>query len=137
MRTFTFWLKDNEMAYRCLCQETKLAACKVIPYCNDPALAINIFHTYNIQEEPHLIKSVVDEELQNKRYKEACQLASLGQIHVHYTIEQLVVPLILQDKTNVAENFLDGSLEHQKQLVVLLDNILGLNDVSQLFQLGV
>lgn len=136
MMTFKYWLKDNEKAYQCLCGDTKLAACKVIPYCNDSNLSVTIFHTYELSKDPVVIKSVVDEELHKKKYKEACQLASLGQIHSFYSNEQLVVPLILQDKINVAETFLDGSTKHQRELVVLLDNILGLNDISQLHQLG-
>jgi hypothetical protein len=136
MMTFKYWLMENEKAYQCLCGEAKLAACKAIPYCNDSNLTLTIFHTYELSKDPNVIKIVVDEELHKKKYKEACQLASLGKIHSFYSIEQLVVPLILQDKINVAETFLDGSTKHQKELVVLLDNILGLNDISQLHQLG-
>ncbi|XP_059470250.1 exonuclease mut-7 homolog [Neocloeon triangulifer] len=136
MMTFRYWLADNQQAYQCLDQDVKLSACKVIPYCNDTNLSQTIYAVFNIAQDPQLVKKVVDDELARRKYKEACHLASMGQIYSQYSVEQIVVPLILQDKVNVAEVFLDGSPEHQKELIVLLDNILGMNDISQLHQLG-
>ncbi|CAB3365110.1 Hypothetical predicted protein [Cloeon dipterum] len=133
---FKFWLADNDAACQCLNHEAKLIACKLIPQCNDGILAANIFNLYCLQSEPYMLKSVVDEELVGKKYKEACYLATLGRLHAHYSVEQIALPLLLQDKVIIAEHFLDGSPDHQKALVMLLDNILGMNDISQLHQLG-
>jgi hypothetical protein len=60
---------------------------------------------------------------------QACQSATLLELHQHFTVEDLMIPLVFQDKLSVAEEFLLGSPEHQRLLVTFLDGLLGKRNI--------
>jgi hypothetical protein len=44
-------------------------------------------------------------------------------------VEDFIIPLVFQDKLSVAEEFLIGSPEHQRLLVLFLDDLLGRRNI--------
>ncbi|PSN54236.1 Exonuclease mut-7 [Blattella germanica] len=65
----------------------------------------------------------------NKLVFNACQCATLLLLHDYFRCEHFVIPLVFQDKLSVAEEFLAGSVSHQKQLVSFLDSLLGKRNI--------
>lgn len=56
---------------------------------------------------------------------QACQSVALLGLHNKFNIDDFLVPLILQDKLSCAEGFLMDSPNHQTELVIFLDSMLG------------
>lgn len=56
---------------------------------------------------------------------QACQSAALLGLHDKFTIEDFLLPLILQDKLTCVDEFLEDSPQHQVDLVSYLDSLLG------------
>ncbi|XP_041370176.1 exonuclease mut-7 homolog isoform X2 [Gigantopelta aegis] len=80
--------------------------------------AFNLNHSGNEYCVP-----VVKELLANKKYNQAAQCISKLQLQSEFTMEEIVLPLILQDKVNVVEDYLAGNAEQQKLAVKLLDHM--------------
>ena len=55
---------------------------------------------------------------------QACQLATRLRLHDQFGVEEFVTPLVLMDRSNVAELFLADSDSHQTQAVAALDDLL-------------
>ena len=63
--------------------------------------------------------------LQDKKYKEAAQYAEILNLQPFFADpETLLLPLILQNKVTVVEDFLANQPDIQKSLVQYLDNLL-------------
>ncbi|XP_063920032.1 exonuclease mut-7 homolog isoform X2 [Zophobas morio] len=123
-----------------------------------PKLKIDVFKVISMQNSLNLIKLVVDGYemaesgdifldvikcmIERKKYKEACQSAVLFKLQDKFTLEDFVLPLILQDKMYGIDDFLTASPRHQVELVTLLDSTLGKPSVrdalaSYVFKLNV
>jgi hypothetical protein len=57
-------------------------------------------------------------------------LAKLLNLHEHFSVEKFVVPLILQDRMSIAEEYLEWSVEQQKETVKIFDDLLGQYNVN-------
>lgn len=63
--------------------------------------------------------------IQEKEYKEAAQYAAMLQLQSHFmNPEILLLPLILQNKLQVVDEFLVDCPEVQKALTTYLDNLI-------------
>ncbi|KAG8227414.1 hypothetical protein J437_LFUL000423 [Ladona fulva] len=58
------------------------------------------------------------------RKMKACQAATVLELHESFLIKDFVVPLLLQDKLSVVEDFLEDSSFHQNSIVMFLDDLL-------------
>lgn len=45
-------------------------------------------------------------------------------LHDKFCIEEFLVPLVVQDKLHIVDDFLHGSSRHQTELVEFLDSVL-------------
>lgn len=60
----------------------------------------------------------------NLNFSKACQWARELQLYNEFTIFDFVFPLILQDKSNFAEEYLNKAKHLQRPLIELLDSLL-------------
>lgn len=63
--------------------------------------------------------------IQEKEYKDAAQYAAMLQLQSHFIDPKiLLLPLILQNKLQIVDEFLMGCPEVQKALTTYLDNLI-------------
>jgi len=63
--------------------------------------------------------------IQEKEYKEAAQYAAILQLQSHFIDPKiLLLPLILQNKLQIVDEFLTDCPEVQKALTTFLDNLI-------------
>ncbi|KAK7874023.1 hypothetical protein R5R35_013427 [Gryllus longicercus] len=131
MEEFTKWVRDKEDSFaHLLVSDVKLQAFYVITRQHNMSLVKMVCSVYKMLEENYIFIAPINQFLRNKQYKEACQVAAFLKLHDHFSIEDFLIPLVIQDKMNVAEEFLHGSFVHQKQLVLFLDNLLAQRNIG-------
>nr|XP_045592821.1 exonuclease mut-7 homolog [Procambarus clarkii] len=85
-------------------------------------LLVKVYQMINIKD--YLLPFV--KELQTKDHlKEVCTLATLLSLQSQFTTQELIMPLFLQDRLSVADEFLDSSPSHQKEILVFIDKLIG------------
>lgn len=73
--------------------------------------------------------------LRNKNYKEAAQYAAMLQLQEHFSDPKiLLLPLILQNKQQVVDEFLVDCPDIQNNLITYLDSLIGRNIENTLEQ---
>lgn len=71
--------------------------------------------------------------LREKKYKEAAQYAAMLQLQTYFPdVESLLLPLILQNKLTIVDEFLDNCPEMQEALVKYLDNLIAPDNNMQM-----
>ncbi|XP_076036984.1 exonuclease mut-7 homolog isoform X2 [Oratosquilla oratoria] len=83
---------------------------------------INVFNLIDIKQS---FLPLLQDMLKQHRFKDVCPLATFLNLQSHFTMDELLCPLLLEDKISVIEDFLAGSPRHQKEFLTLLDNIVG------------
>ncbi|XP_071524291.1 exonuclease mut-7 homolog [Panulirus ornatus] len=63
--------------------------------------------------------------LNDGHFKEVCVLATLLTLQSQFSTAELIVPLFLQDRLCLADEFLDSSPTHQKEILLFIDDIIG------------
>nr|XP_018912099.1 PREDICTED: exonuclease mut-7 homolog [Bemisia tabaci] len=63
--------------------------------------------------------------LKKKDYKEACLCATFLGLNSRFSVEDFLIPLLFQDKINIAETFLKDDPVHQKEVIAYLDRVIG------------
>ncbi|XP_021375991.1 exonuclease mut-7 homolog isoform X2 [Mizuhopecten yessoensis] len=61
--------------------------------------------------------------LEQRKYKEAAVCAGKLGLQDHFSVEETVLPLILQDKVNLIESYLVGNPQQQQLVVHMLDRL--------------
>ncbi|XP_046578003.1 exonuclease mut-7 homolog [Haliotis rubra] len=61
--------------------------------------------------------------LEKGKHKEACHCAGKLGLQGHFSMEEIILPLLLQDKVNLLESYVIGNPEQQKAVVQLLDHL--------------
>ncbi|XP_071097529.1 exonuclease mut-7 homolog [Haliotis cracherodii] len=61
--------------------------------------------------------------LEKGKHKEACHCAGKLGLQGHFSMEEIILPLLLQDKVNLVESYVIGNPEQQKAVVQLLDHL--------------
>lgn len=131
LEEFAIWVKSRESYLsHLLVRDVKLEAFYVITQQPNMAVVKMVCSVYRMVEDNLIFVEPIKNLLEQKHYKEACQVASFLLLHDHFNIYDFLVPLMFQDKLNVAEEFLSGSVHHQRELVVFLDNLLGHRSVG-------
>ncbi|KAK0079127.1 hypothetical protein PV325_001691 [Microctonus aethiopoides] len=130
---FQKWLPDNKDTYKdCLVPDLKMAAFKLLTRQKNLHLMKLVAGTYEFQSDKEIFLPLLKTMLNEKKYKEVAQYATMLQLQKHFEHPELVLlPLILQTKFSVADDFLKNCPEIQLNLVTYLDNLLGLKKLMQ------
>lgn len=111
--------------------DLKIDVFKIMSKQNSIALSKLIIETYEMDKNSEIFLEIIRCLVDKKKYKEACQYASLLNLHTHFTINDFLVPLILQDKLSLVDDFLKSSPQHQADLVCYLDSWLEKRPLSE------
>ncbi|XP_046996046.1 exonuclease mut-7 homolog [Schistocerca americana] len=125
MEEFSVWL-DNHRQYldACLTRELKFEAFLAVQMQRNHKLVKLVYATYEMAQDSEIFYDEIMKMVSKRLYKEACQSATLLKLHDYFAIEDFIIPLALQDKMSIAEEFLSGSVPHQKKVVIFLDKLL-------------
>ncbi|KAK9499662.1 hypothetical protein O3M35_002669 [Rhynocoris fuscipes] len=100
-----------------------------------------IVDVYGLKKSRGLFMEAIHNFIRLKMYKEACEWTILLNLENQFNIFDFVIPLILQDRLSIVNEFLVKSPEHHLKLVKYLDNMLGqeclddsLNSLIQQFE---
>lgn len=61
--------------------------------------------------------------LEKKKYKEAAVCVGKLRLQHHFEMEEIILPIILQDKINLLETYVNGEPDYQQVLVQYLDHL--------------
>lgn len=124
MREFDKWYKCNHRKFRpdsFLSQQLQMGIFKL---CTKNHLilfdtAVRCFHLCYPGNDCFLPR--IKMFLEKKKFKEAAICASRLGLQHHFDMDQIVLPLILQDKINLLDTYVCGSVEQQQLVVEYLD----------------
>lgn len=102
----------------------KMVAFNFVRKQGQPSLYQMVVKTFDMLASRNLFVAKIKELIDEHSYKEACQWARELQLYNEFTIFDMVFPLILQDKTNIAEEYLNKAKHLQRPLIELLDSLL-------------
>jgi hypothetical protein len=108
-----------------LTPKLKIDVFKIISTQNTLNLTKLVVEVFEMAKEGEIFLDIIKCMIEKKRYKEACQSAVLFKLQDKFTVEDFLLPLILQDKLYGIDDFLTVSPKHQVELVTLLDSALG------------
>ncbi|XP_029163775.1 exonuclease mut-7 homolog [Nylanderia fulva] len=125
---FSNWIEERKEGYtEFLVPDLKLAAFKLIKQKNMKQMLLikKVSTIYDFVEHKDMFLQTIKEMIQEKEYKEAAQYAAMLQLQSHFmNPEILLLPLILQNKLQVVDEFLVDCPEVQKALTTYLDNLI-------------
>lgn len=124
MEVFRMW-KSAVYVEDLLTTDLKLSAFNVVRQQTYVGLMELVVKTFDMVKDCDMFLGIIQRMVEDKQYKEACQCVSLLGLHKHFGIEEFLLPLVLQDKINVVEEFLDESVDHQRKLIAFLDEVIG------------
>lgn len=124
-------------------------------HCLNEALQVDMFHVSVRQKNVGLMRLFVKafqlerikmlllphiQEMQTQgQLKEVATLATLLNLQDEFSTEDLIVPLFLQDRLSLADEFLLTSPRHQKEILSFIDNIIGkqvnINDLHKTYKI--
>ncbi|KAK6177434.1 hypothetical protein SNE40_015537 [Patella caerulea] len=61
--------------------------------------------------------------IDNQKFKEASVAITKLRLQRHFKINDVIIPLLLQDKVNLLENYVIGQPDQQREVVQMLDNL--------------
>lgn len=126
IETFNKYVKKNLRGEgSLLSSDLKSDAFKIITKQNTQAATKAVIEIFQMEQDPQLFWSSIFCLIENKKYKEACLYASMLGLYDEFTVEDFLVPLVLQDKLHFVDEFLQNSPEHQVELVKFLDSVFG------------
>ncbi|KAK9885779.1 hypothetical protein WA026_013649 [Henosepilachna vigintioctopunctata] len=121
---------DQHPVLRChLIDSMKLDAYKLMIKQNTPSLTKLVAEIYEMSSSGEIFLDLVKCMIRNKQYKEACQSIILLGIQERFSLEDCLIPLIYQDKLFLLDDYLTPCPRLQEEVVVYLDNILGMPSV--------
>ncbi|XP_021932280.1 exonuclease mut-7 homolog isoform X2 [Zootermopsis nevadensis] len=131
MEEFSRWTANKETELKdLLTVDIKLQAFISATQQKNVSFCKMVFSIYRLIDDKELFIEPIRELISRRQYKEACQSATLLELHQHFTVEDFIIQLVFQDKLSVAEEFLLGSPQHQRLLVSFLDDLLGRRNIK-------
>ncbi|XP_024892768.1 exonuclease mut-7 homolog [Temnothorax curvispinosus] len=125
---FANWIEERKEGYKeFLVPDLKLAAFKLVrqKHMKQMLLIKKISAIYDFVEHKDIFLQTIKDMIQEKEYKEAAQYAAILQLQSHFIDPKiLLLPLILQNKLQIVDEFLTGCPEVQKALTTYLDNLI-------------
>ncbi|EFN78697.1 Probable exonuclease mut-7-like protein [Harpegnathos saltator] len=121
---FSNWLEDRKEVYQdFLVPDLKIAAFKLTN--NQKNLVKKVAVVYDFMEHKDMFLQLIQGMILEQKYKEAAQYAVLLQLQNSFKDpEILLIPLILQNKLAVMDEFLVGCPDIQEALISYLDNLI-------------
>lgn len=83
-----------------------------------------LIKTYHVQKIKHIIIPIVKDMIKNDNCKLASQVVIAMDLCEDIPVEDLLFPLILQDKTNLIDEYLTECPSQVQKLLLFLDNLL-------------
>ncbi|XP_008560536.1 exonuclease mut-7 homolog isoform X2 [Microplitis demolitor] len=123
---FQKWLSVNKNEHKdCLVPELKIGAFKGVSKQRNMQLVKLVSDAYEFPIDKEIFLPLIQIMLNEKKYKEVAQYATMLNLQQHFgDPESILLPLILQNKNTIVEDFLKNCPEIQKKMVIYLDNIL-------------
>ncbi|XP_072755515.1 exonuclease mut-7 homolog [Anoplolepis gracilipes] len=125
---FSSWIEERKEGYKeFLVPDLKLATFKLIKqkHMKQMLLIKKVSTIYDFVEHKDMFLPAIKEMIRDKEYKEAAQYAAMLQLQSHFwNPEILLLPLILQNKLQVVDEFLANCQDVQKALTTYLDNLI-------------
>ncbi|XP_076676382.1 exonuclease mut-7 homolog [Andrena cerasifolii] len=120
------WLETRRDAYRhFLAVDLKLAAFRLMITQNNMQFVKLVAVTYEFTEHKEEFVDIIKQLLREKKYKEAAQYAAMLKLQTYFPdVESLLLPLILQNKLTIVDEFLANCPEMQEALVKYLDRLI-------------
>ncbi|VEN35646.1 unnamed protein product [Callosobruchus maculatus] len=109
--------------------ELKIDVFKILLRQNSPTLTKLVVEVFRMVEDQDVFFNIIRCVNGRKKYKEACQYAMIFGLQDRFSIEDFLIPLVLQDKLFLVDDFLRSSPRHQAELVIWLDDMLGNNSI--------
>ena len=121
---FENWLEEFKRLngnYPSLSIQTALEAINAVSKQKHGKLIEKVVYIYQgIQMKEHFV-CVIKNFCKNCSFTTACRMATALQLYNSFPIEDFVLPLILQDKCNLAEEFISHNVNMQKETITFLD----------------
>ncbi|XP_020281688.1 exonuclease mut-7 homolog isoform X2 [Pseudomyrmex gracilis] len=125
---FSNWMEERKHGYtEFLVPDLKLATFKLVrqKHMKQLLLIKKISTTYSFVDHKDIFLPEIKEMLRNKNYKEAAQYAAMLQLQEHFSDPKiLLLPLILQNKQQVVDEFLVDCPDIQNTLITYLDSLI-------------
>lgn len=83
-----------------------------------------IVQTYHMSTISELIVPIVKGIIEEGNYKQACQIVIAMELFDTISVEELLFPLILQEKTNLIDDYLSESPNQVKPFLLFMDKLL-------------
>ncbi|XP_070531738.1 exonuclease mut-7 homolog isoform X2 [Ptychodera flava] len=113
--------KDSQKSTPCLTPDMKLKALGIGNRLH-PSIFDNMIKIYKLDVEGNdFLLPFVNELLRRHHYKEAANCVAKLNLQHCFSLKEIVLPLIYQDKANLAESYLQGCPELQVSLIKTLD----------------
>ncbi|XP_022325820.2 exonuclease mut-7 homolog isoform X3 [Crassostrea virginica] len=126
-KEFDNWLSSHQCNVRnkgqCLTPEVKLEALNIAVRYHSVMLQL-ILKTFELRHKGNeYMLPEIKRFLEKKKFNECAMLAGNLGLQDHFTIEEIAVPLILQNKLNLLETYLRGHPGQQTEVVRFLDQL--------------
>ncbi|KAF7988726.1 hypothetical protein HCN44_001299 [Aphidius gifuensis] len=130
---FQKWLLNHKEKHRqCLVPKLKEVAFKIVMKQRSFQLFKLVTQAYEFEADKEMFIPYLEKMIDENKFKDACQYASALHLETHFCDpEILILPLILQNKNSIAEEFLGNSRQVQHSLLTYLDNLLAPSVVMQ------
>ncbi|XP_066138244.1 exonuclease mut-7 homolog [Euwallacea fornicatus] len=107
-----------------LTPELKVDAFKIVVKQNTLSVIKLTVEVFEMAVDREAFLSSIRCLISKKQYKEACQYSALLGLQNEFSIDDFLVPLVVQDKLRNVDDFLHSSPKHQTELVQFLDSVL-------------
>ncbi|XP_034947539.1 exonuclease mut-7 homolog [Chelonus insularis] len=124
---FRKWLQIHRNEKKnCLVAEIKIAAYKIVNKQRNIHLVKYVAEAYEFKEDKELFIPFIQAMLVDKKFKDAAQYVTTIQLQEYFRDpESILLPLIVQNKNILVDEFLANHPQIQKDLVVYLDDLIG------------
>ena len=84
-----------------------------------------IISCFKLHEVNEVFKSLIQEMIDNHKFKDAALMISSLHLQLEYKKEELLIPLFLLNQHSIIELYLEGNVDIAKEFLVFLDKIIG------------
>lgn len=121
VETLQKWSKNQELSPE---ESIKSPAFYIAIQQRNPSFLNLIAHTYQLSTIKQVILPKIKEMIKNDNCKLASQIVMALDLYEDIPVEDLLFPLILQDKNNIIDEYLTTCPSQVKPLLFFLDNLL-------------
>ncbi|XP_041826829.1 exonuclease mut-7 homolog isoform X2 [Melanotaenia boesemani] len=124
---FQTWMKEHPQVHLSSLSEQQTVALQQRALClltdTQPNFSDNLINIYQLKSlDPSILRLHIVRLQALNCFKEAAVLTIKLELQREFNVEEMCVPLILQDKLSLAESFVTGHHQLEQQLVILLDS---------------